>query len=58
MTDTGIPKPDRIDLHKKIREMAKLSCKEEPTGYITRDEMIELIVILKSVEQIINESKR
>jgi len=54
---TGIPKPDRIDLHRRIREMAKLSSKDDPTGYLSRDEMIELIIFLTNVEQIIGKLK-
>lgn len=49
---TGIPKPDMIDLHRRIREMAKLSAKEPVTGRLSKDEMVELIIFLKNAEQL------
>jgi len=48
---TGIPKPDMIDLHRRIREMAKISTDDPVTGRLSRNEMIELIIFLKNAEQ-------
>jgi len=53
MTD-NIPKPDRKDLHRGIREIAKLSSKDEPTGYISKEEMVELLIYLRHVQQLLN----
>lgn len=49
---TGLPKPDMIDLHRRIREMAKINTNDPPTGRLSRDEMIELIIFLKNAEQL------